>query len=93
VGFIGWIVVGLIAGSLAQRVTGVERRGCLYTLLLGVLGAVVGGALFNAAGGRGIGDFGLWSLFVAFVGAGALCLVFDVLFDGGRRRRGRRGRR
>ncbi len=91
-GFFGWIVVGLIAGSLAQRVTGVERRGCLYTLLIGVLGAVVGGALFNAAGGRGLGEFGLWSLFVAFVGAGALCLVVDVLFDGGRRRRGDRRR-
>ena len=75
-GFFGWIVVGLLAGSLAQGVTGVEKRGCMFTLLLGVLGAVVGGALFNAAGGRGIGDFGLWSLFVAFVGAGAICLVF-----------------
>ena len=72
----GWIVVGLIAGSLAQTVTGVEKRGCLFTLLIGVLGAVVGGALFNAAGGEGIGDFGWWSLFVAFIGAGALCLVF-----------------
>lgn len=69
--------MGLIAGSLAQRVTGVERRGCLYTLFLGVLGAVVGGALFNAAGGRGITNFGWWSLFVAFIGAGALCLIFS----------------
>lgn len=75
-GVVGWVVVGLIAGSLAQRVTGVERRGCLFTLLLGVLGGVLGGAAFNAAGGRGIGDFGVWSLFVAFVGAGALCLLF-----------------
>jgi uncharacterized membrane protein YeaQ/YmgE (transglycosylase-associated protein family) len=74
---LGWIVVGLVAGSLAQRVTGVERRGCLFTLFLGVLGAVVGGALFNAAGGRGITHFGWWSLFVAFIGAGALCLVFS----------------
>lgn len=76
-GVFGWIVVGLIAGSLAQSVTGVQKRGCLFTLLLGVLGAVVGGALFNAAGDRGITHFGPWSLFVAFVGAGALCLIFS----------------
>ncbi len=75
-GLLGWVVVGLVAGSLAQSVTGVEKRGCLFTLLLGVLGAIVGGAAFNAAGGNGIGDFGLWSMFVAFVGAGALCLIF-----------------
>ncbi len=78
-GFFAWIVIGLVAGSLAQTVTGVEKRGCLFTLLIGVLGAVVGGALFNAAGGHGVGHFGLWSLFVAFVGAGALCLVFGRL--------------
>lgn len=37
-GPIGWVIVGLIAGSLAQTVTGVEKRGCLFTLLIGVLG-------------------------------------------------------
>jgi uncharacterized membrane protein YeaQ/YmgE (transglycosylase-associated protein family) len=78
VGLLAWIVVGLIAGSLAQSVTGVEKRGCLFTLLIGVLGGVIGGMLFNAAGSRGITEFGWWSLFVAFVGAGALCLVLRV---------------
>jgi uncharacterized membrane protein YeaQ/YmgE (transglycosylase-associated protein family) len=85
---LAWIVIGLVAGSLAQAATGATRRGCLGTLAIGILGALVGGALFNAAGERGITDFGVWSLLVAFVGATALLLVFEALTG-----RGRRGRR
>ena len=84
---LAWIVIGLLAGSLAQAATGATRRGCLGTLAIGILGALVGGALFNAAGEDGIGHFGIWSLLVAFVGATALLLIFEALTGGGRRRR------
>lgn len=80
-GLLAWIVVGFVAGSLAGAVTGRRAGGCLSTILVGVLGALVGGWLFNAAGERGIDDLGLWSIFVAFVGASVLLLLF-----------GRRGR-
>jgi len=89
VGLIGWIVVGLLAGSLARAATGTERRGCLFTLGVGVLGGVLGGALFSAAGSEGIDEFGLWSLLVAFVGAFAVLLVVQ-LATRPRRRSGRR---
>jgi uncharacterized membrane protein YeaQ/YmgE (transglycosylase-associated protein family) len=82
---LAWIVIGLVAGSLAQAATGSTRQGCLGTLAIGILGALVGGALFNAAGERGISDFGFWSLLVAFVGASALLLVFRALSGGFRR--------
>ena len=90
-GLIGWIVVGLIAGGLARIATGSPKRGCLGTIVIGILGGIIGGALFNLAGDRGIGDFGLWSILVAFVGACALLFVLQ-LFDtpgprGGLRRR------
>lgn len=78
-GLLGWIVTGLIAGSLAQRVTGLRKRGCLFTLLVGVVGGVVGGILFNAAGSRGMTDFSLWSILVAFAGASILCWVLGAL--------------
>lgn len=75
-GLVAWIIVGLIAGSLAQRVTGHERRGCAYTLVLGVLGALVGGALFNAAGtSNKLTGLNVGSVFVAFIGGSALCLA------------------
>lgn len=86
-GLIGWIVIGLVAGSIAQSVAGVEKRGCLFTLLVGVLGAVVGGALFNAAR-DGDGDhvmrFNLGSMLVAIVGAFAVSLALRVV-GGGKR--------
>jgi uncharacterized membrane protein YeaQ/YmgE (transglycosylase-associated protein family) len=78
-GLLGWIVVGLVAGSIAQSVTGLERRGCLFTLAIGMLGGVVGGSLFNLAGSRGIGEFGLWSMVVAFVGACAVSFLVKAI--------------
>lgn len=83
-GLLSWILVGLVAGMLAGAATGRKVRGCLPTVLLGVLGALVGGFVFNAAGSRGIDEFGLWSIFVAFVGASVLLLVFGGSL-GGRR--------
>jgi uncharacterized membrane protein YeaQ/YmgE (transglycosylase-associated protein family) len=88
-GPVGWIVVGFVAGALARPVTGGGwRLGCIGTILVGVLGGLVGGALFNLAGDRGIGKFGLRSMFVAFVGAVLLLAVVGLL--GGRRGQPRR---
>ena len=85
-GVIGWIVVGLLAGGLGRMATGSEKRGCLGTMVIGILGGVIGGALFNAAGGKGITDFGLWSILVAFVGACALLFVLQAAGVNSRRR-------
>jgi len=85
-GWLAWIVVGLVAGSLARRVTGFERLGCLTTMLVGVAGGLLGGALFNAAGDHGIGHFGIRSLLVAFVGATLLLAVAGLGSRGVRRR-------
>ena len=85
-GIIGWIVVGLVAGGLAGRVTGVKGNGCLATIAIGVIGGLLGGWLFSAAGDQGIGDFGLRSMFVAFIGATLLLFVFGAITGAGRRR-------
>jgi uncharacterized membrane protein YeaQ/YmgE (transglycosylase-associated protein family) len=85
-GVIGWIVVGLLAGGMARMATGSEKRGCLGTMVIGILGGVIGGALFNAAGGKGITDFGLWSILVAFIGACALLFIMQAVGVADRRR-------
>jgi uncharacterized membrane protein YeaQ/YmgE (transglycosylase-associated protein family) len=90
-GPLGWIVVGFVAGALARPVTGGGwRLGCIGTIVVGVLGGLLGGALFNLAGDNGIGKFGLRSMFVAFVGAVLLLAVVGLL--GGRRGYGSRRR-
>ena len=74
-GLLGWIVVGFVAGALAREVTGGGwNLGCLGTIVVGVVGGLIGGWLFSLAGDEGIGDFGLRSMFVAFVGAVVLLL-------------------
>jgi uncharacterized membrane protein YeaQ/YmgE (transglycosylase-associated protein family) len=93
VGVIGWIVVGFVAGAFARALTGSgSRLGCLGTILVGIVGGLIGGAIFNAAGDEGIGHFGLRSMFVAFVGACVLLIVVGLL-TGDRRGARRRYRR
>ena len=76
----GWIIVGLLAGSVAQSATGFRKRGCLFTLVVGVIGAFIGGALFRAVGSNGnVKGVSLGSVFVAFIGGSVLCLLLKVL--------------
>jgi uncharacterized membrane protein YeaQ/YmgE (transglycosylase-associated protein family) len=69
-GILGWIVLGGLAGWIAKNVTGVgERRGCIFNVIVGMLGAVAGGLIFSWLGKQGVTGFNLWSLFVAVIGA------------------------
>jgi uncharacterized membrane protein YeaQ/YmgE (transglycosylase-associated protein family) len=81
VSILGWIVTGFLAGLLARGVVKDERSGCLYTIVVGVLGAVIGGALFSLAsdGESPIDDFDVGSIVVAFLGACLLLLVLQAV--------------
>jgi uncharacterized membrane protein YeaQ/YmgE (transglycosylase-associated protein family) len=86
-----WIITGLVAGLLARWIVHDGRRGCIYTIAVGVIGAFIGGALMHAAGHKGINEFDLRSILVAALGAVLLLLVLEAI--GGRRRAiGRRRR-
>ena len=83
---IAWIIVGLLAGFLARWIVGDDKTGCLYTIAVGVLGALIGGALMQAAGKRGFNDdLDLRSILVAALGAVLLLLVLQALGAGKRR--------
>ncbi|MEP7112894.1 MAG: GlsB/YeaQ/YmgE family stress response membrane protein [Ilumatobacteraceae bacterium] len=84
---VAWIVVGLVAGLLARWIVRDDRSGCLYTVAVGVLGALIGGALMQASGRAGINEFSLRSLLVAAVGAILLLLVLQAIGGRGRQRR------
>lgn len=68
-GILGWIVLGLIAGYIASRIVGAQGQGCMIDIALGLVGAVVGGALFSALGEQVYWRFSLGSMFVAVIGA------------------------
>jgi uncharacterized membrane protein YeaQ/YmgE (transglycosylase-associated protein family) len=65
---LAWIVVGLIAGWLASLITG-TGESLLVDLVVGVLGAIVGGVIFNAFGASGATGINLYSILVAVVGS------------------------
>src|SRR5690606_27319890 len=70
VGILTWIIFGAIAGWVASIITGRnERMGCLGNIAVGIIGALLGGAIFSAAGGTGVTGFNLWSFLVAIIGA------------------------
>ena len=78
-GIISWIVVGLIAGILAKLlVPGDDPGGIIVTILIGMLGAVVGG-LAVSLGGAGVTGFNVWSILVATLGAITLLVLFRLV--------------
>jgi uncharacterized membrane protein YeaQ/YmgE (transglycosylase-associated protein family) len=82
----GWIVMGLLAGALARVVIPSRNQGCIYTIVIGVLGAFIGGAISTWAGvGDGISGFNLGSILIAFLGACLLLLVLQALSRAARR--------
>jgi uncharacterized membrane protein YeaQ/YmgE (transglycosylase-associated protein family) len=80
-GILAWIVLGLIAGFIASRIVHKEGAGCALDIVLGIVGAFVGGIIFSVLGGVGVTGFNLWSLFVATIGAVVILVVYHALFD------------
>jgi uncharacterized membrane protein YeaQ/YmgE (transglycosylase-associated protein family) len=77
---IGWIVLGLIAGFIASKIVNRTGEGFFMDIVLGIVGALVGGFIFNALGAAGITGFNLYSMVVAVIGAIVLLLVYHALF-------------
>ena len=77
-GIFGWIILGGLAGWIASLVLG-EKQGCLTSVVIGIIGALVGGLIFQALGQQSLTGFNLWSVFVASVGSAILILAFRAL--------------
>ena len=66
---IGWILLGLISGFIASKIVNKTGEGVILDIVLGVVGAIVGGFLFAQFGAQGVTGFNLYSMFVAVIGA------------------------
>jgi len=66
---IGWIILGLIAGFIGSKIVNSQGQGLLLDIVLGIVGAVVGGLIFSVFGAEGVTGLNIWSLIVAIVGS------------------------
>lgn len=73
-GLLSWIIVGGLAGILAKWIMGGDA-GCVMTILLGVVGAVIGGFLLSLFGVGGVDGVNVWSILVATLGAVVLLAI------------------
>ena len=77
---IAWLVVGLIAGWIGSMIVNKGGEGLIMDIVLGVVGALVGGFLFNMLGHSGATGINLYSIFVAVVGSVVVLLVYHAVF-------------
>lgn len=68
-GILSWIVLGLVAGFIGSKIVNKSGDGFFLDIILGVVGAVVGGYLFSLFGGHGVTGLNIYSLVVAVIGA------------------------
>jgi len=78
--FLAWIVLGLIAGFIGSKLVNKSGEGFILDVLLGIVGAVLGGWLFNMFGASGVTGLNLYSLLVAVVGSIVFLVVYHALF-------------
>jgi uncharacterized membrane protein YeaQ/YmgE (transglycosylase-associated protein family) len=83
-GLLAIIVLGLIAGWIASLIVDNAGKGPLVDMVLGIIGALVGGSIFSALGAAAITGFNLYSLFVAVIGSVVVLVVYHAI--SGRRR-------
>ena len=77
--WLAWIVLGLLAGFIGSKIVNRRGEGFIIDILLGIVGAIVGGWLFNKFGSSGVTGLNLYSLVVAVVGSVVVLLVYHAL--------------
>ena len=77
---LAWIILGLLAGFIGSKIVNKTGEGFFLDIILGIVGALVGGWLFNMFGAGGVSGLNLYSLFVAVVGAVLFLVVYHAIF-------------
>ena len=77
--FLAWIVLGLVAGFIGSKIVNKTGEGIFLDIVLGIVGAVAGGWLFNTFGASGVTGLNLYSLLVAVVGAVVILLAYHAI--------------
>ena len=78
---IGWIILGLISGFIASKIVNRTGEGFFLDIVLGIVGAIVGGFIFTAVGATGVTGFNLYSMLVAVIGAIVVLVLYHAVFN------------
>jgi len=74
-----WIILGLIAGFIGSKIVNKSGQGMIMDIALGVVGAIVGGLIFNLFGAAGVTGLNIWSLLVSIIGAIVVLWVYHMV--------------
>jgi len=77
--FIAWIVLGLIAGFIGSKIINKRGEGLFLDIILGIIGAVVGGWVFHLFGMSGVTGLNIYSLIVAVIGAVVVLVIYHAI--------------
>ena len=77
---LAWVVLGLVAGFIGSKLVNKRGEGLILDIVLGIVGAIAGGFVFNALGAPGVSGLNLYSLFVAVVGSALLLVLYHAVF-------------
>ena len=76
---IGWLILGLIAGFIGSKIVNKSGEGLMLDIVLGVVGAVVGGFLFSLVGASPVTGLNIYSLVVAVIGAIVVLFIYHAV--------------
>lgn len=76
---LAWLALGLIAGFIGSKIVNNTGQGMIIDIVLGIVGAFVGGFLFTQFGAVGVTGFNIYSMFVAVVGAIVVLLIYHAV--------------
>ena len=82
--FIAWIILGLIAGFIGSKIVNKSGQGLIMDIVLGIVGAIVGGFVFSLFGATGVTGLNIWSLIVSVIGAIIVLWVYHKVAGAGR---------
>ena len=78
-GIISWIILGLIAGFIGSKIVDKHGQGFWLNIALGIIGALVGGFIFELIGSSGVTGLNIWSMIVAVIGSVVVLLIYNAV--------------
>ena len=77
--FLAWIVLGALAGWIGSMIVNRTGEGLLRDIVLGIVGGIVGGWIFQTMGSVGVTGFNVWSLLVAVIGSVIVLMLYHAI--------------